>query len=78
MSITRWGVDSSDVYIIWRDSEKYPEGVFDCLGCHEPDNVVSINDIPRFIAHLQEYHVKKGHHIPPYALDPDTYREELA
>ena len=76
MSITRWGVDGSDVYIIWRDSKTYKQGVFDCIGCEGPDNVVPIDDIPRFLKHLQ-WHIDQGHHVPPYALDPETYREEV-
>ena len=67
MSITRWGADNSDVYIIVTCENK--ELAWQCVGCKLPNATVLKNHGPsKFMDHVN-LHKSNGDHVPDYVTE---------
>ncbi len=63
MSVVRWGVDGSDVYVFYNTN-----GMIECCGCDLHDAKVLEDETIRFWAHLKR-HVERGDCVPEWVLD---------
>lgn len=68
MSIVRRGQDGSDVYVYRAANGNWV--------CQCGDRWHAVPTAQEMIRHLKNSHVVLGHCVPPYALDPETYRNE--
>jgi hypothetical protein len=63
MSVVRWGVDGSDVYIF-----EYDEGIWECCTCRTIDGKPFRGDKNTILNHLHE-HRKDGETVPEWVIE---------